>query len=59
MAEAPEKTEVYGGNADGRFGGSAQNSTALIFHSGRDGSCCAMQKRDHIFLGRRDLLSLA
>lgn len=33
--------------------------TALIFHSGCAGSCCAMQKRDHIFLGRRDLLWLA
>lgn len=33
--------------------------TALIFHSGCAGSCCAVQKRDHIFLGWRDLLSLA
>lgn len=55
----PLKREDYGGNADRHFGISAQNSTALIFHSGCYGSCCARQKRDHIFLGLRDLLGLA
>lgn len=55
----PLRREDPGGIADRRFGGSAQNSNALIFHSGSYGSCCAMQKRDHIFLGLREPLGLA